>query len=654
MFSQNMIIRDGEYTKTIYTMIKEERFQDAINTLNTIPESSTTRAGLSLLGHCYYQTQDFIEAANCYEHLLNLVPDVQEYRLYYAQSLFQAGLFEEAQKIIATGLDSPELKEKVLQLQSAIAYGNEDYTAAQSLLLQRQDGNGQEASTKNDEGCLLYQANMYEDALQRYVSALQAGGFNPHVAYNAALCHYRRKENSQALNYIAEIVERGIRNHPELGVGAQAETEGGARSVGNPPALAASGLAQAFNLKAAIEYQEGNADGAREALTDLPPRSEPELDPVTLHNMALTDPTGGGAGLRRLAFLLELGPPACPPETFANLLLLCCKHEMYDTAADILAEHTHLTYKYLSPYLYDLLDALITAQSTPEEAEQKLGTLASSIGGRLRALAAKVQECRSATDQNALRMALREYEGALESYLPVAMARAWIPWRMDDFQGAEREFRASAEFCSETPSWRLHAAHVLFMRGDRYKEAAAFYEPIVRQNYDDILSIPASVLANLCVAYIMTSQNEEAEELMRKVERAEERKGNATGQCLHLCIVNLVIGTLYCAKNNYEFGLSRIAHALDGGSGARLCADTWIHVKRCVLGLLTGMAKQTIVLPSIALQETLNFLRACEAYGLTIPSVLTGPLEDSGEQPPTIGLEARKLRALLLRLMEYK
>uniref|UniRef100_A0A182SNK9 Tetratricopeptide repeat protein 30 n=1 Tax=Anopheles maculatus TaxID=74869 RepID=A0A182SNK9_9DIPT len=152
----------------------------------------------------------------------------------------------------------------------------------------------------------------------------------------------------------------------------------------------------------------------------------------------------------------------------------------------------------------------------------------------------------------------------------------------------------------------------------------------------------------------MTSQNEEAEELMRKVERAEERKGNATGQCLHLCIVNLVIGTLYCAKNNYEFGLSRIAHALDGGSGARLCADTWIHVKRCVLGLLTGLAKQTIVLPSIALQETLNFLRACEAYGITIPSVLTGPLEDSGEQPPTIGLEARKLRALLLRLMEYK
>lgn len=89
-------------------------------------------------------------------------------------------------------------------------------------------------------------------------------------------------------------------------------------------------------------------DAAHDSLLDLPPRSESELDPVTLHNMALTDPKGPVAGLRKLAFLLQLGPPACPKETFANILLICCKHEMYEMAADILAEHTDLTYKYLS------------------------------------------------------------------------------------------------------------------------------------------------------------------------------------------------------------------------------------------------------------------------------------------------------------------
>lgn len=126
------------------------------------------------------------------------------------------------------------------------------------------------------------------------------------------------------------------------------------------------------------------------------------------------------------------------------------------------------------------------------------------------------------------------------------------------------------------------------------------------------MSVSAAVLANLCVSYIMTFQNEEAEELMRKVEKAEELKGNMGKQYHHLCIVNLVVGTLYCAKSNYEFGLSRIAHALEGGSGARLYADTWLHVKRCVLGLLTGMAKQNIILPYPSLQEVMNFLKSCE------------------------------------------
>lgn len=173
-------------------------------------------------------------------------------------------------------------------------------------------------------------------------------------------------------------------------------------------------------------------------------------------------------------------------------------------------------------------------------------------------------------------------------------------------------------------------------------------------NSFQILSVSAIVLANLCVAYIMTSQNEQAEELMRRVERAEERKNSSDGQCLHLCIINLVIGTLYCAKGNYEFGLSRIAHALmvvEGEASTRLCADTWLHVKRCMLGLLCGLAKQTIVLPSIAIQDTLNFLHACEVYGLTTASVLR---DDDLDDQPTIGIEARTLRYLLMKIMEYE
>jgi len=40
---------------------------------------------------------------------------------------------------------------------------------------------------------------------------------------------------------------------------------------------------------------------------------------------------------------------------------------------------------------------------------------------------------------------------------------------------------------------------------------------------DDLLSITAIVLANICVSYIMTSQNADAEELMKCLEKEEER-----------------------------------------------------------------------------------------------------------------------------------
>lgn len=68
-------------------------------------------------------------------------------------------------------------------------------------------------------------------------------------------------------------------------------------SVGNSLALKESGLVEAFNLKAAIEFNLKNINNAKEALTDMPPRKEEELDPVTLMNKALvffdSDPSGG-------------------------------------------------------------------------------------------------------------------------------------------------------------------------------------------------------------------------------------------------------------------------------------------------------------------------------------------------------------------------
>ena len=48
--------------------------------------------------------------------------------------------------------------------------------------------------------------------------------------------------------------------------------------------LKESALIEAFNLKAAIEFNLRNISNAKEAMSDMPPRLECELDPITLMN----------------------------------------------------------------------------------------------------------------------------------------------------------------------------------------------------------------------------------------------------------------------------------------------------------------------------------------------------------------------------------
>lgn len=385
----------------------------------------------------------------------------------------------------------------------------------------------------------------------------------------------------------------------------------------------------------------------------MPPRSEEELDAVTLHNQALMNmeqlPT---QGFEKMQFLLQQNP--FPPETFGNLLLLYVKYEYYDLAADVLAENAHLTYKYLSPYMYDFLEAVITRQTSPEEAYRKLDEMATSQTEMLRKLTKQVQIDRDNHDEEAVKKTVNEYDEALERYIPVLMQQAKIYWDMENYQQVEKIFRKSVEFCNEHDVWKLNVAHVLFMQENKYKEASGFYEPIVKKNYDNILNVSAIVLANLCVSYIMTSQNEEAEELMRKIEKEEEQVAydDPEKKIFHLCIVNLVIGTLYCAKGNYEFGISRVIKSLEPYN-KKLGTDTWYYAKRCFLSLIENMAKHMIMMRDAVIMECIQFLECCEMYGRDVKAVIEQPLEAEPMHPGknTVTYEARLLKNLLLQLV---
>ena len=154
----------------------------------------------------------------------------------------------------------------------------------------------------------------------------------------------------------------------------------------------------------------------------------------------------------------------------------------------------------------------------------------------------------------------------------------------------------------------------------------------------------------------MTSKNKEAEELMRDIEKEEERvqMEDPEKQCYHLCIVNLVIGTLYCSKGNYEFGISRIIKSLEPYK-KNLHADTWFYAKRCLLSMCECMAKNMQVFKDSFFQELLTFFDAAEEHGKTIStdpneSVVDAKPTDIDHIPSTVASEARILKKLVLRL----
>lgn len=78
----------------------------------------------------------------------------------------------------------------------------------------------------------MYKEANYDDARKLFTTALNTSGYQPELAYNIALCYYQVKQYGPALKHIAEIIERGVTEHPELSVGAP-EDGAGVRSVGN-------------------------------------------------------------------------------------------------------------------------------------------------------------------------------------------------------------------------------------------------------------------------------------------------------------------------------------------------------------------------------------------------------------------------------------
>merc|ERR1719502_1145431 len=113
---------------------------------------------------------------------MKMCPEVDEYKMYYAQSLFKEGLYEPALKACQNVADNPELATRVLMLQAAIKYEQDDLMNTKALIEQCPPD---EADTLVNQACVMYKEAsaqgadplLYEKARLHFTEAMSKTGF---------------------------------------------------------------------------------------------------------------------------------------------------------------------------------------------------------------------------------------------------------------------------------------------------------------------------------------------------------------------------------------------------------------------------------------------------------------------------------------------
>jgi tetratricopeptide repeat protein 30 len=403
----------------------------------------------------------------------------------------------------------------------------------------------------------------------------------------------------------------------------------------------------------ALDYDQRHFKEARDVLRELPTRNEDELDPVTLHNTAIVtmedDPS---SSFNKLTFLLHQEPT--PPETFRNLLLGYCKFDYYSMAADLLAENTDLALKTMGQTTLDFLDTYLLCSTSKEEAYRKFDDLCKVNADQLRRLMRDVDDSRKTHDEQQQLSLTLQFEAAVNDLIPILMSQAKIFWDLEKYQHVELLLLKYADFCVDNRTWKLNLAHTYFTQPGKMQEAVTLYEPLVLGE-QSLLDVEAIIVADLCVAYVVMEQNELADNLINRLteEEAARIKEDENAKLYHLSIIHLVIGTLYCAHRNFEFGIDYIFKAFTP-MHQKLNADTWFYAKKCLFELLRSMALRQYIIPDLMFDKISTFLDEIEKHGKKIESIidLTVAAEEARENQ-TIGFEARVIKAMLLKMFMF-
>lgn len=649
-------------TERVYGLIQDKDWAEAIALLSELLDDlRPSNKVLSLLAYSHYSSEEYQDAAHTYQKLCELCPESSEYQIYLAQALAKAGAIEDANQVVVAIEEEDRLvsREDLMRVKLVIKADSGDLAMAQEMI----DSDQEDPESLICASAIAFHQGLYEEALSGYSRALDTFGFRPDLAYNMTICSYKLKDYVRAMEVVTDAIGNTYEAHPEVFPDHYQSPDG--NPFTDPSYMAIiqqSRLVECLNLKASIEYDSGDKVAAAKTLGDMPTMLEEEKDAVTLHNEAIICDIGSGdldGCFKKLQHLIS--NPSYPPETFANIILLYVQNGYEDLAATLLAENTDLTYELLSEELYSFLDASLLAATSPEDALVQFDALGKDIAKRIRKASKLVTEAENEGDDDALASAHCKLDDAMKSYPPMLMAMARIHWEKKDYEAVERLLRESAEFCPDGKACATNLAHAYFMQG-KYVEAAICFEPLVQGamtgggGEGTVLDIPPVVLANLCVSFILSDQNDKAEALMDLVERAEETMAlNSNGDpkdkpLIHLSTINLVIGTLYCQKNNFDFGISTICKSFEPCE-QRLSSDTWHYCKSCLLALLNKLSKQMATVEDDTTSRIISMLDAVDKHGKNLTSSGGGDeyayVPSSSES--TISAEARKLKLAFLR-----
>jgi len=650
-------------TGQVYGIIRDGDYANAILILQTkLGEFPRSRPLLSLIAYCCYHNQEFARAAEFYETLTELHPKSEEYQVYYVQALVKGGSHLDASRVASSAAVTSKSRSRMRLLQAHAELEQGMLPACATTLSQCQEDPETEAHPETIVALatLDFREGRYAKALETYKIAKQVMGDQPMLAYYIALCHYQLSDYDAALEGVDNIIEEGregqIGSHDDLHQQDQIEPF----------------LAEALNLKAAVLYTTKKFEAAKDSMKELCELQDNEnLDTLTIHNDAIInieeDPS---IGIQKLEFLLS--NQCMIPETLSNLLTFYISHGQDNLAGETFERNKHLAQELLPPDAFAYFDAVMMSHTCPDDAFSMLETQISQYAPKLRsgksdlskaiksvsarpnkpATSVRPNTAAERKGHRALAVATKEFEAILDRYIPVLMLQARLYWEKEEYLRAEQILRKSAIFCHDRDAWRMNMGHIMFaQKHDDFETSIEHYEILLKHNAEaDLLKVPAVALANLCVAYIMTNQNEAAEEVIKTVEREEQQQialGNDCERTYHTCVINLIIGTLYCERGNFEFGVSRICKSMEPFE-KNLCPDTWFYAKRCFLELASKVSKVMYIIKDNTLHDILCFFDDVESNGKQI--VIEKETANSDEKPATISSEAKELKNVFLKI----